>query len=275
MIPRTGLILIVPILFLLAACGGPSQKKSTEAAPTPTASTAAAPTEITGITLTYGDNAQVELVTPAGRHVYIDIWNTSFLTKQPAAEDVLLTTHGHSDHYDKSFADSFPGQKIIMAMGEIQLPDIAITAMASAHLPTDPINPDKATNYLFLIQMGGLRIVHFGDIGQDALTDEQLQKIGTVDLAITQFSNSFSLMNADNRKGINLMNQIKPRLIIPTHSDRATLEIAVGLWQGFYSESRTVAILQETLPAGTSILFLGDENLLSAYVKIFNLKEWK
>jgi L-ascorbate metabolism protein UlaG (beta-lactamase superfamily) len=270
-----GITLAIPFLFLLAACGGSPQKITPTAEPTSTPSPAPTATEVTGITLTYGDNAQVELVTPTGRHVYIDIWNTSFLTKQPTADDVLLTTHMHSDHYDKNFADSFPGQKIIMKMGNIQLPDVTVAAIASAHLPTDPITAHSATDYLFVIEMGGLRIVHFGDIGQDALTDEQLQQIGAVDLAITQFSNSFSLMDAANRKGINLMDQVKPRLIIPTHSDRPSLEIATGLWQGFYSNSRTVAIRSDALPAGMSILIMGNENLLSAYVKIFNLKEWK
>jgi hypothetical protein len=55
--------------------------------------------------------------------------------------------------------------------------------------------------------------------------------IGSVDLAITQFSNSFSNMNTTNLKGFNLMDQVKPRLIIPTHSDNATIQIAVQLWQ--------------------------------------------
>jgi L-ascorbate metabolism protein UlaG (beta-lactamase superfamily) len=162
-----------------------------------------------------------------------------------------------------------------MKMGNIQWPDVTVTTIASAHLPTDPISADASTDYLFVIETGGLRIVHFGDIGQEALTGEQLQTIGAVDLAITQFSNSFSLMDAANRKGFNLMDQVKPRLVIPTHSDRPTMEIAFGLWSGFYSESRTVAIRRETLPAGTSILIMGNENLLSAYVKIFNLKAWK
>jgi L-ascorbate metabolism protein UlaG (beta-lactamase superfamily) len=268
---KMGLTMAIPLVLLLAACG-----KSTPSTPTASATLEpTATTEPSGITLTYGDNAQVELVTPTGRHVYIDIWNTSFLTKQPTAEDVLLTTHKHNDHYDSVFADSFPGQKIIMAMGNIQWPDVTVTTIASAHLPTDPISADASTDYLFVIETGGLRIVHFGDIGQEALTGEQLQTIGAVDLAITQFSNSFSLMDAANRKGFNLMDQVKPRLVIPTHSDRPTMEIAFGLWSGFYSESRTVAIRRETLPAGTSILIMGNENLLSAYVKIFNLKEWK
>jgi L-ascorbate metabolism protein UlaG (beta-lactamase superfamily) len=265
------------MLLLLAACGKSTPSLPTATAtPEPTATVESTATSApAGITLTYGDNAQVELVTPAGRHVYIDIWNTSFLTKQPSADDVLLTTHMHSDHYDKAFADSFPGQKIIMKMGNIQLPDLTVAVIASAHMPTDPVTEASATDYLFVIDTAGMRIVHFGDIGQEALTADQLAKIGAVDLAITQFSNSFSLMDATNRKGINLMNQVKPRLIIPTHADRPTLEIATGLWQGFFASSRTVAIRKDALPAGTSILILGNENLLSAYVQLFNLKEWK
>jgi L-ascorbate metabolism protein UlaG (beta-lactamase superfamily) len=269
-----------PFLFsvtvLLASCSSAAGNTPTvpvvpTTAPTETATTASP----SGITLTYGDNAQVELVTPTGRHVYIDIWNTSFLTKQPTADDVLLTTHMHPDHYDSAFAGSFPGQQIIMAMGDIRLPDVTVTTIASAHLPTDPISADSATDYIFVIETGGLRIVHFGDIGQEKLTDEQLATIGKVDLAVTQFSNSFSDMNAANRKGFNLMDQVKPRLIIPTHSDKNTIEIAIGLWTGYYSESRTVAIAAERMPGTTAILILGDPGLVSAYAKLYNLKEWK
>ena len=179
------------LLFLfyalaLAACGAATPvTPAATASPEPTATD-----EPSGVTLTYGDNAQVELVTPAGRHIYIDVWNISFLTKEPSAEDVLLTTHMHTDHYFSEFVESFPGQKIIMTTGKIDLPDISVLSIVSAHLPADPLEAEKATNFLFVIETGGLRITHFGDIGQDALTAEQLAQIGMVDLAVTQFSNS-------------------------------------------------------------------------------------
>jgi L-ascorbate metabolism protein UlaG (beta-lactamase superfamily) len=217
----------------------------------------------------------VELVTTAGRHIYIDISNIVLLTKEPSADDILLTTHLHADHYIKSFQESFPGQQIFITAGRIELPDVTITSIASAHLPDQAITPEGASNYIFVIETGGLRIVHFGDIGQDALSAEQLAEIGPVDLAITQFNNSYSLMNADNLKGFNLMEQVKPRLIIPTHSDRATIEIAVARWKGYYSESRTVTITPANLPEERSILILGSQSLVSAYAGLFNLQEWK
>jgi L-ascorbate metabolism protein UlaG (beta-lactamase superfamily) len=217
----------------------------------------------------------VELVNTAGRHIYIDVWDVTSLTKEPSSEDILLTTHKHMDHYDIGMVETFPGQKIITAVGEIQLSDVKITAIASAHNATDPIQAEGATNYIFIIEMDGLRIAHFGDIGQEALTEEQLVKIGAVDLAITQLSNSYSVMNAANRKGINLMNQVKPRLIIPTHTDQEALGIAVGLWKGFYSESRTVTLRPDTLPSETSILVLGGPGIVLSYATIFNLEVWK
>jgi L-ascorbate metabolism protein UlaG (beta-lactamase superfamily) len=271
---KNSLWITLSIAFLLSACA-PSTPAATStleptATPEPTATGKPA-----GVTLTYGDSAQVELVTPAGRHVYIDVWNTPLLSKQPGADDVLLTTHLHSDHYFSAFVESFPGQKIIMAAGKIGLPDVTITAIISAHLPADPLEVEKATNFLFVIETGGLRIVHFGDCGQLAFTADQMAEIGAVDLAITQFSNSFSMMDAVNRTGFNQMDQVKPRLIIPTHYDRATLEIAAGLWAGFYARTRTIMLSRDALPEKTSLLLMGAEYTISAYAQLYNFPEWK
>jgi hypothetical protein len=270
---RYSFLIAIPAVFLLAACA-PSTPAAT-ATPEPTAMPQPTATEKPSVTLTYGDNAQVELVTPAGRHIYIDVWNVSFLTKEPSADDILLTTHMHTDHYFKDFVDSFPGQKIIMATGEIDLPDVKITAIVSAHLPNDPLDAAKATNFLFLIETGDLRIVHFGDCGQLSFTAGQIAAFGAVDLAVTQFSNSFSMMDATNRTGFNQMDQVKPRLIIPTHYDRASLEIAAGLWPGFYAKTRTVMLSPASIPEKTSLLLMGAEYTVGSYASLYKLTEWK
>jgi hypothetical protein len=256
--------------LLLAACGQPA--KTAEPSPVP-ASTSTAVPEIESVTLNFGDMAQVELVTPTGRHVYIDVYNTSLLMKTPSAEDILLTTHLHDDHYYRSFVDSFPGQQIFTSTGKIELPDVTVTGLASAHNAGDPLLDKNGTNYIYIIDTAGLRIVHFGDIGQDALTNAQLTAIGSVDVAITQFSNSFSNMNATNLKGLNLMDQVKPRLIIPTHSDNPSIKLAVERWTGYYSDSRMVSLSTSSLPPDESILFLG--NLAVSYGAIYKLQVWK
>jgi hypothetical protein len=42
-------------------------------------------------------------------------------------------------------------------------------------------------------------------------------------------------MTLENRKGFNLMDQLKPKLIIPTNFDEATARFAVTKWEGFYA----------------------------------------
>jgi hypothetical protein len=271
---RYSFLIAIPAVFLLAACT-PAAPAAT-ATPEPTATAEPTATEKPSMTLTYGDNAQVELVTPAGRHIYIDVWNVSLLTKEPSADDVLLTTHMHPDHYFKDFIDSFPGQKITMTTGAIDLPDVKVTAIVSAHLPNDPLDDAaKATNFLFVIETGDLRIVHFGDCGQLSFTAEQMAAMGKVDLAVTQFSNSFSMMDATNRTGFNQMDQVKPRLIVPTHYDKATLEIAVGLWPGLYAKTRTVMLNPAAIPEKTSLLLMGAEYTVGPYASLYKLAEWK
>lgn len=116
--------------------------------------------------------------------------------------------------------------------------------------------PEDGTNYIFITEMAGLRIVHFGDIGQNQLTPEQLNAIGEVDIALTQFANGNSEMNLENLKGFNLMDQVKPKLIIPTHLDAQTAEYAVKKWRGFYGE-KTLEIGKSDLDDTTKFIMLG------------------
>jgi hypothetical protein len=108
--------------------------------------------------------------------------------------------------------------------------------------------------------MGGLRIVHFGDIGQPALTPKQAKAVGHVDVAITQFENTFSGIDVTNKKGFKLMEQLKPRLIVQTHSSVAAVKYAATLWPVLYSKRPSVTLTAAELPKTTSLLLLGSED---------------
>ncbi len=65
------------------------------------------------------------------------------------------------------------------------------------------------------MDMGGLRIVHFGDTEQKTLTEEQLEALGDVDVVFMEFFIDFP--SVYKYKCFDMMDQVKPRLIIPTH----------------------------------------------------------
>jgi L-ascorbate metabolism protein UlaG (beta-lactamase superfamily) len=134
------------------------------------------------------------------------------------------------------------------------------------------LKPEGGTNTIYLIEIGGLRIAHFGDIGQEQLTPDQLDTLYPVDIAITQFTNQFSNMDMENLKGFRLMEQVKPRLIIPTHANRDAIQYALGLWPGFYSVQSPLLITLDQLPEQTSLLLLGSHAV--SYMDIFSLEKW-
>jgi len=147
-----------------------------------------------------------------------------------------------------------------MSAEEIEKSGLRIRSIAAAHTQGDPLVPKSATDYIFIIDMGGLRIVHFGDIGQPALTPEQAKAVGRVDVAVTQFDNAqFSDIDVKNKKGFRLMEQVKPRLIVQTHSSLAAVNYAATLWPVLYSKRPGVTLSAAGLPKKTSLLLLGEE----------------
>ena len=259
-------VILFVLSLLIVGCGaggsGAVQSPSpdpTPASTTPASSTPASAASSAGVTIRYEGNAQVELSANGGARVLIDVFDPAALSAPPTADDILLTTHTHDDHVSLDFQKGFPGRQLFVTEGEIEAPEATIRGIASAHTENDSLAPRNGTDYIFIVDMGGLRIAHFGDIGQTALTAGQLKALGDVDIAVTQFENSFSHMDAINKKGFRLMEQVKPRLILQTHTSPAAVEYAGTLWPLLYSEQPEVTVTAERLPTETSLLLLGDD----------------
>lgn len=217
------------------------------------------PTEIPAcVILGYEENAQVEMISPQGVRVLVDVYAPGLLSTPASEGDILLTTHTHWDHINSDFLDSFPGKQLMIQDGRIEVGDVRVQGIPSAHNADDAPVPEGGTNYIYLVEMSGLRIAHFGDIGQDALSPEQLDALGQVDVAITQLANPYSDMNAENQKGINLMEQVTPKLIIPTHVNLDILKLVAARRQGLYSSDHWVTICPADLPDHISLLLLGE-----------------
>ncbi len=66
---------------------------------------------------------------------------------------------------------------------------MSIRGIASVRSASDELQSEGGSNHIYIVDMGGLRIAHFGDIGQEQLTQEQLEALGEVDIALTQLVN--------------------------------------------------------------------------------------
>lgn len=168
--------------------------------------------------------------------------------------DGIAVTHNHYDHNDPKFLaralQTNSRLVYINAPGSYAVKEIKVTGIASTH-DAKPLSETGFTNTLMLIEVDGLRIVHMGDIGQDALTPEQLKALGHIDIALMQLKNSYSDVNMDNKKAFHMLDQLKPQIVIPTHTSTEATEYLGQVWGGLTRVTNVLEVSPEDLKGGS------------------------
>jgi hypothetical protein len=196
----------------------------------------------------YGE-AQVELLCQDDIRLLFDVADLESLSRPVTKKDILLTTHTHPDHFIQDFADSFPGIQLRMEEGEIDLPNMRIKSIVASHTAALPTKKSAGDNYIIIVDIPDLRIVHFGDLEQKSLTSEQLSELQKIDIAF------MTLSEPPNE----IINLLKPHILIPTHlwGSPATKSI-IQRWQAYKVDRSYIKVTKDSLPAETTLLFIGD-----------------
>jgi L-ascorbate metabolism protein UlaG (beta-lactamase superfamily) len=92
---------------------------------------------------------------------------------------VLLVTHEHLDH---NAAEAIGGDPVTLrsTAGKLESPIGEVVAVASEH--DAAAGTERGPNTIFVFDLDGTRVAHFGDFGQSELRPEQAAAIGKVDL---------------------------------------------------------------------------------------------
>ena len=125
--------------------------------------------------------------------------------------DLLLVTHEHIDH---NGVESIGGDPTILrsTAGVLESPIGGVTAIASEH--DEAAGTERGPNTIFVFELDGLRVAHFGDFGQSALRDEQAAAIGRVDLLILPVGGGPTI-GAEGAMAI--IERLRPRWVVPMH----------------------------------------------------------
>ncbi len=125
--------------------------------------------------------------------------------------DLLLVTHEHIDH---NGVEVIGGDPAILrsTAGRLQSPVGEVTAIASEH--DEAAGTERGPNTIFVFELDGIRVAHFGDFGQSALRDEQAAAIGSVDLLIVPVGGGPTI-GAEQATAI--VKRLSPRWVIPMH----------------------------------------------------------
>jgi L-ascorbate metabolism protein UlaG (beta-lactamase superfamily) len=136
--------------------------------------------------------------------------------------DVLLVTHEHSDH---NATDAIAGEPPVLrsTAGRLDSPIGEVLAVASEH--DAAAGTERGPNTIFVFDLGGLRVAHFGDFGQAALRDEQAAAIGTVDLAFLPVGGGPTM---DGEQAAAIAERIGARWVVPMHYRTQRIDFLSG-----------------------------------------------
>ncbi len=143
--------------------------------------------------------------------ILIDPFDKAVGLKVPRVSgDVVLVTHGHHDHNNVATVTGEPF--VIEGPGEYEIKNIFIQGIPSFH--DDVKGQERGRNTIYLIESEDITVCHLGDLGQKELTEEQLEKIGEVDILMIPVGGNYTISAKEAAK---IMSQIEPRITIPMH----------------------------------------------------------
>jgi len=143
--------------------------------------------------------------------IVIDPFDEEMGIKVPNfSADILLVTH---DHYDHNNIKAVRGEPFVVSgPGEYEVKEVFIKGIPSFH--DDKEGKEKGANTIYTIEAEGMRFCHLGDLGQKQLTDEQLEKIDSVDILMIPVGGEYTIDSAQAQK---IISQIEPKIVIPMH----------------------------------------------------------
>ena len=176
-------------------------------------------------------------------------WNSN---RPPVAEyaDVVTITHHHSDH---SFPCAIKGvPRLYMGGPSVEIKGVKFSGVATLHdnygeyggaLPV----PTRGLNNVIGIEADGICVLHMGDYGlQEKIYDEQLAKIGRVDILMTPWG--------DFIPGI--ISQLKPKVVLPMHHSTVDQVKNIKGFMDMTNKTSEVEFTAKTLPSEMQVIML-------------------
>jgi L-ascorbate metabolism protein UlaG (beta-lactamase superfamily) len=125
--------------------------------------------------------------------------------------ELLLITHEHADH---NAVEVVGGEPVVLrsTAGRLQSPLGEVVAVASEH--DEKAGTERGPNTIFVFELEGLRVCHFGDFGQSSLREAQAQAIGRPDLLFIPVGGGPTI---GARQAADIAARLSARWVVPMH----------------------------------------------------------
>lgn len=162
--------------------------------------------------------------------ILIDPFSKELGLKSPKVKDgLVLVTH---DHYDHNNLEDLPAESfVIKNPGEYEKNGIAVRGILSFHDKSE--GKERGPNTIYIIRSEDMAICHLGDLGQEKLTESQVEEIGDVDILMIPVGGNYTI---NYKEAVGVIQQIEPKIVIPMHYKIKGLDVEIDGPEKFIKE---------------------------------------
>ena len=160
----------------------------------------------------------------------IDPFSEEIGLRPPRIKDsIVLTTHAHYDHNN---LEGLPeGSFLIKGPGEYEVKGIFVKGIQSFHDKNQ--GQERGLNAIYAIRFEEINVCHLGDLGQDKLSEEQIEKIGDADILMIPVGGVYTI---NYKEAVGIISEIEPKIVIPMHYKVPGLKIDIDGPEKFLKE---------------------------------------
>jgi len=157
------------------------------------------------------------------------------------AGDIILVSHDHYDHNSVKTVEK-EDSKVVTDSRKRTISNIEIMGVDSFH--DEDFGAKRGPNIMYKFVIDGIKFCHLGDLGHD-LDDETVEKIGDVDILFVPIGGTFTV---DDKQAWNVINKIKPKIIVPMHYKIGGLSLSISGIDPFLAQAK-----YKVIPVGNEI----------------------
>jgi len=147
------------------------------------------------------------------------------------AGDIVLVSHDHYDHNSIKSVEK-EDSKVVTDGRKRNISNIEISGVDSYH--DEDFGAKRGSNIMYKFIVDGIKFCHLGDLGHD-LDNETVEKIGEVDILFVPIGGTFTV---DAKQAWNVINKIKPKIIIPMHYKIGGLSLPISGIDSFLAQAK-------------------------------------
>jgi L-ascorbate metabolism protein UlaG (beta-lactamase superfamily) len=214
---------------------------------------AAVPAQAKPVTIRWHGQSFFEVISPEGVRIVLDPHAIEAYGRNEVQADLVLMTHFHTDHTRTDVVTNLKEARQINALKKLdregtrqdwnvvdeKLKDVRVRTVGTYH--DDATGLQRGKNGIFVLDVGGLRVVHLGDLGH-LLNPTQIRKIGPVDVLMIPVGGTYTINGLDAQK---VVEQLKPRrYIIPMHYGTPVYDYLLNLNQSGFLDDQTMGTVK-------------------------------